>query len=228
MSRPVNRTHMNKLNYRRIIRNTGLATLTAGMIAGFYYSMPDNPDSHRLSVATAYTAIVLLTLALILGPLRALRRRTTLLNNYLRRDVGIWTGLVSLLHIWTGLHSHFKGQMWQYFVFPERLWSRTIIPVRYDPFGIANWTGLGAGLLLLLLLALSNNFSLRSLGPERWKRLQQWIYYAGSLILLHTAIYQYLSSRSPAYVVLFIAIATTAISLQLRGRRLIRSGNSRT
>lgn len=213
---------MRKTDYRRIARNLGLAALTGGMLAGFYYSFPDRPDTHRLSLATAYTAIALLALALIQGPLRVIRRRSSQLNNYLRRDIGIWTALVSLLHIWTGLHSHFKGQMWQYFVFPERLWSRTIIPVRYDPFGIANWTGLAAGLVLLLLLLISNNAALRSLGPARWKQLQQWIYYAGCLILLHTVIYQYLSSRSPVYVLLFVAISSVTLYLQFRGRSLVK------
>ena len=45
-------------------------------------------------------------------------------------------------------------------------------------FGFANFTGLGAALLFLMLLAISNDLSLRTLKGRRWKSMQRWTYVA--------------------------------------------------
>ena len=57
------------------------------------------------------------------------------------------------------------------------------IPVRYDLFGFANWSGLAATALLVLLLLISNDVSLRTLGSRRWKAWQRWTYWAGALVV---------------------------------------------
>ena len=43
-------------------------------------------------------------------------------------------------------------------------------------FGLSNETGLIAALILLVLLATSNDASLRNLGLARWKSWQRWNY----------------------------------------------------
>jgi DMSO/TMAO reductase YedYZ heme-binding membrane subunit len=40
--------------------------------------------------------------------------------------------------------------------------------------GFANFAGLGAALVFLMLLAISNDLSLRTLKTRRWKSLQRW------------------------------------------------------
>ena len=51
-------------------------------------------------------------------------------------------------------------------------------------FGFGNDTGLIAALLFLLLLAISNDVSLRRLGAQKWKSLQRWMYAAVVLTIL--------------------------------------------
>jgi DMSO/TMAO reductase YedYZ heme-binding membrane subunit len=57
-------------------------------------------------------------------------------------------------------------------------------------FGFANYVGAGAALLFLMLVTMSNDFSLRSLGTRRWKSLQRWAYAAVSLTVAHGIAYQ--------------------------------------
>jgi sulfoxide reductase heme-binding subunit YedZ len=54
--------------------------------------------------------------------------------------------------------------MWMYFF-------KRLHPLRLQDtqFGFANFTGLGAALLFLMLLAICNDLSLRGLKTRRWK-----------------------------------------------------------
>jgi methionine sulfoxide reductase heme-binding subunit len=56
---------------------------------------------------------------------------------------------------------------------------------RHDQFGLANYTGLAATLLLVFLVALSNDFSLKRLSAPWWKRLQRWNNALFALVLVH-------------------------------------------
>jgi sulfoxide reductase heme-binding subunit YedZ len=92
-----------------------------------------------------------------------------------------------------------------------------IIPIRYDLFGFANYTGLGATLLLALLLALSNDFSMRKLGSGRWKNLQRLNYILFAFVFLHGAAYQFLEKRMISYVVTFALMIAVVVVIQLAG-----------
>jgi len=61
--------------------------------------------------------------------------------------------------------------------------SKRLVP-RSDSFDFANYTGLIAALIVVLLLALSNDASLRVLGKKRWKFLQRWNYAVMVLVVL--------------------------------------------
>ena len=89
--------------------------------------------------------------------------------------------------------------------------------MRIDPFGLTNYAGLGATLILLLLLSLSNNASLRSLGAKRWKSLQRWNYAGALLVVAHGAVYQIIEKRTSGFVVAFAAIALLALAMQFAG-----------
>lgn len=157
---------------------------------------------------------------MILGPLNVLQGRRNALNQYLRRDVGIWAGVLGLSHVAFGLQVHMSGKMWSYFVFPAD--QPHLLPLRYDPFGLANYTGLAATLVLILLLALSNNISLRTLGGVRWKRLQRGTYVAAGLTVVHGAVYQLLETREAIFIVLFALLVALAATLQVTAFRRIR------
>jgi methionine sulfoxide reductase heme-binding subunit len=164
----------------------------------------------QLSIATAYPALFLTATAVSIGPWNVLRGRTNSVSFDLRRDLGIWAGIMALLHTGIGLNVHLRGRPWLYFIDQH-------YRVRHDLFGLGNDTGLLAALLFLLLLAISNDLSLRRLGTRTWKSLQRWTYMAVALTLVHAVAYQLVEKQQPAYdELLWATIATTGM-LQIAG-----------
>ena len=201
---------------RRFARNGGIVTL-----ALFVYFIVVTVTSYssqvlfRLSMATGYTSVALIGWALLIGPWRVLRGRSAPVSTDLRRDVGIWGGLFGLAHVATGLFVHL-GDPLKYFIYRD---AKHAFPVRYDLFGFANWTGLAATLLLLLLLVISNDISLRRLGSRRWKAWQRWTYWAGALVVAHGLAYQWIEKGNKGWVFVFVPVVVIVATLQLRGRQ---------
>ena len=175
----------------------------------------------RISLATAYVALGLLGVTLSLGPLNVLRERPNPVSFDRRRDFGIWSALFGLAHTAIGLTVHLRGRMWLYFLpAPE---SPGVLGLRTDPFGAANYAGLVAALLLLLLATISNDLSLRRLGTERWRTIQRWAYLLAGLTVVHGALYQLIEKQRLPLVGLFVALAAAVTVLQLAGRRRRRT-----
>lgn len=204
-----------KRGVQRAQRHLLLAVASLTLMSTVYFALGGNDRIFRLSMATAYAATAFLCVGLIIGPLNTLGKRPNPINQYLRRDVGIWAGLLGMLHVVFGLQVHMRGKMWLYFV-PEKVQT---IPLRFDAFGLSNYAGLVSTLLLLMLLAISNNMSLRGLGAVRWKRLQRSTYFAAGLAVSHGAIYQFIEGRQTGYVIILVLLTTAAITLQCAGRR---------
>ena len=205
---------------RRIARHVALAALTALGIGVIGFIVGAERRVQNLSMGTAYVGLGLLGWSLLIGPLNVLRRRPNPVSADLRRDVGIWGALVSCAHVVFGLQVHSPGRPWEFFV-----WGREqahTIPLRYDAFGFANWGGLAAALVLIMLLALSNDASLRRLGTATWKRLQRWNYAAFGVIAGHGVIYQALEKRTPAWIAIFAMTVLVVMALQLAGWRHMR------
>lgn len=205
---------------QRIRRHLLFSLLSLCIVATIYWWLEGEPGVFRLSMGTAYASAAFFCVAMILGPLNILRGRRNPTNQYLRRDVGIWAGILGLSHVAFGLQVHMRGKFWLYFVFPAD--QLHLLPLRYDPFGLANYTGLAATLVLVLLLGLSNNFSLRSLGGVRWKRFQRATYAAAGLTVVHGVVYQLLETRKAIFVVLFFAMIVLVAMFQMLAFRRIR------
>ncbi len=182
-----------------------------------YVTRPYPDVLTRLSFATAWPALVLLAATLIIGPWRALQRKSYALSVDLRRDIGIWAGMVGVLHAGIGQCVHMRWRPWLYYVYEK--WQ--VMPVRYDVFGLSNYTGLIAALVLLVLLATSNDLSLRRLGLARWKGWQRWNYACFTLAAFHTLGYLVgIEEIKPAFIaVAAICIAATAILQTLAWRQ---------
>jgi len=174
----------------------------------------------RLSIATAYAAFFLLLAALVFGPWNVLSGKPNPLSFDLRRDVGIWAGILALAHTAIGLNVHLRGRPWLYFV---DLHNR----VRHDAFGLANDSGGVAAMLLLLLLAISNDLSLRRLGTKKWKSLQRYTYAAAGLTVIHGVTYQHVEKRHIAYEIALWGSAGLIAALQLAGWRAPRAQEAR-
>lgn len=204
---------------RRIRRHIGLAVASAALTAGVFYLVQSEQALVRLSMATAYVGLALLGAALATGPSNVLRSRPNPVSTDLRRDIGIWAGVLGLVHVAAGLQVHMGGDIWQYFFYPPA--PRRLL-VRLDPFGLANYSGIGGTVILAVLLALSNDRSLRWLGARRWKMTHRSAYVGFVLVVGHGALYQLLEKRSLSFVALFAALAIAVTILQLAGFRRVR------
>ena len=168
-----------------------------------------------LSMSTAYTSLLLPGVTLVLGVLKVLRGETNPVSTDWRRDVGIWAALFGLAHVVIGLQVHAPGRMETYFVYPSE--ENHAFPLRLDAFGWANHLGLLAGLLLLMLMLLSNDWSLKRLGARRWKGLQRWNYAAFGLVLVHGVLYQILEKRIAGWVIAFASLNVLIVAMQIAG-----------
>jgi sulfoxide reductase heme-binding subunit YedZ len=170
----------------------------------------------RLSFASAWLALALLALTLAIGPWRTLRGKAPAVSLDLRRDIGIWAGMVGLFHAVVGQCVHLRGRPWLYYIYEK--WRA--MPLRYDMFGFSNYTGLAAAILLAVLLATSNDFYLRRLGNRKWKTLQRWSYWGAGFASLHTFGYLLgIETAKPGYMILAVLVIAATAILQVMGWR---------
>jgi sulfoxide reductase heme-binding subunit YedZ len=206
---------------RRLLRHLLLALIAAAITYIGYIASPPPDFRHRLSMGSAYASLLFLAATLWLGPWNILRRRANPVSFDLRRDLGIWSGILALLHTGVGLTVHLRGRMWMYFF--KRLHP---LAIQNNQFGAANFVGLASALLFLVLLAISNDLSLRTLGTQRWKSWQRWTYIAAILAVIHGVLFQLVEKRHLPWVLVFASITLTATAIQLvaiaRSRRLAR------
>lgn len=139
----------------------------------------------RFTFATGYVALVLLGLTLLIGPANLLLRRRRPISNYLARDVGTWAAVFSVVHVIYGVDVH-GGLTLSGFL--NMLFRNDASPMT-NSFGLANWTGLAATVIVVGLLALSNNLALRRLKARTWKNLQRLNYAVFALVIAHAFFY---------------------------------------
>jgi len=196
---------------RRIRRHVVIALATLACTAIFCKLFSARRDLISLfSIGTAYPALFLTGAAVFVGPLNVLRRAPNPVSFDLRRDLGIWAGILALAHTAIGLNVHLRGRPWLYFIDQHNR-------LRHDLFGFGNYTGFIAALLFLMLFAISNDLSLRRLGTQRWKWLQRWTYAAVGLTFLHAIAYQQIEKRQLAYESLVWGMVALVCATQLSG-----------
>lgn len=208
-----------RLRRRLIQHHSVLALACSGASLLIALPLLDGSAAYRWSMATAYVGLILLAMTLSVGVWQVIRAGRAPLSSDLRRDLGIWTAIVGLVHVGVGLQVHMGSMLLYFFV---RNSSGAWMP-RVDPFGLGNWAGLGAALVLMLLLCLSNDWSLRRLGRSRWKALQRGAYACAVLVVLHGVVYQLLERRVAAGVVIFALTVGTVLVLQFIGFRRQRA-----
>jgi sulfoxide reductase heme-binding subunit YedZ len=204
---------------RRLLRHhLPLGLCSAAAVWLLYTSRSYSDVLTRLSFSTAWPALVLLTLTLLIGPWRTLRGKMPAVSLDLRRDAGIWAGTLGLLHTGVGQCVHLRGRPWLYYVYEK--WREHPVPLRHDIFGFSNFTGLFAALILLTALATSNDASLRAMGSASWKSLQRWNYACFALATIHTFGYLLgIESLKPLFIITAILCVIVAGFLQGAGYR---------
>ena len=203
---------------RRLLHHILIGVGSVGLTVIFMHLFPKRDFLSRVSIGTAYPALFLTAAALVLGPFHVLRRKHNPVSFDLRRDLGIWAGISALAHTAVGLNVHLRGRMWLYFV-------DTCHHPRLDAFGFGNYTGGVAALVFSLLLALSNDISLRKLGVERWKSLQRWAYAGVVLTAAHSIAYQQIEKRIPRFQVVLYLVFGIVVVFQIAGAFKTRQYN---
>jgi sulfoxide reductase heme-binding subunit YedZ len=200
---------------RRLLKHHAvLGAATCAALAALYWTRPYPDAISRASFATAYPALALLAATLLLGPWRVWRGVSNPVSNDLRRDVGIWAGSVSVAHAVAGQCVHLRGRPWLYYVYGPAEHHRGM---RHDLFGLANYTGLLGTLLVIALLATSNDLSLRRLGAVQWKKLQRWNYVVFALVAVHAFAFQSVEKQKAGWVTLTAICVGAAVLVQAAG-----------
>lgn len=205
---------------RRLLNHRLLVLASIVAFAGVYYVAPSKDGLARISLSSAYVAFALIVLTLAIGPINALRGVRLPVSNDFRRDTGIWACTWSIFHTVVGLQVHLRGRMVEYFLYPSG--ASLVARIRIDMFGMANYFGLLAAVLAVVLAAISNDWSLRMLGAPRWKRLQQLNYILFTIAVVHAVLYQIVEKRIPPFALAIGFLAGTALTLQT-ARALFRS-----
>ncbi len=205
---------------RRVRNHAALGAASLGAAWAVFAAVQSDDPLFRASIATAYVALGLFIITLGIGPCAALRGRRYPVSADIRRDFGIWSAVVAIVHVVAGLQVHLRGKMWEYFVQPVK---GVLLP-RIDAFGAANYTGLAATVILVALLATSNDASLRRLGTGRWRSLHALVTWGLVLTLVHAATYQFIENRRWETVVVLVALSVIVVWLRVAGIRRTAGG----
>lgn len=204
---------------RRLLTHVALALVSAGACWAAHLYVPRAEAAFVFMLGFGYISLAFIALTLLIGPINLLRQRRNPVSINLRRDVGIWAGITGCLHIVFALQLHFQGRVWFYFFAPVDGGFRPLL----NRFGIANWLGLAAAVILVLLLLTSNTLSLRRLKGKRWKQLQRLNYGLAVLVLLHTLLLQGNGQRQPIFMYVVLLMTLLVMVVQWWGMGLYRS-----
>lgn len=139
--------------------------------------------------AFGYGSLVLLCLALIMGPLA--RLWPTVFGRVLpgRRAAGIWSAMAAVVHLLYVLQ-FLKTPLTKLFTRPDFGQAPHMGPI-YDQVTIVSLFGLGALVILAVIALVSNDPAQRWLGPSSWKLVQQQAYTAFALVAGHLLVMRF-------------------------------------
>lgn len=205
------------LDVRRLWTHFILFLFTACVCLYFLSIRLEGGFIHLLTIVLGYLSLLYIVVTLAIGPLNLLVRRRNPVSIALRRDTGIWAAITGCLHVYFGLQTRFGGLLWPFFF--TRTSSGFYLP-QLSLFGLSNYAGLLATLLLIALLVLSNDITLRRMRGPLWKVLQRSNYVLFAFAVLHMLGYQAVLSREPvirdfSYAVVLVALIAQALGITL-------------
>ncbi len=203
-----------RLPSRLLRHHLPLLVLSFVSVATLYSTRPYSDVISRASFATAYPALALLATTLLVGPWNVLRRTANPVSSDLRRDLGIWAGILGVVHAAVGQFVHLRGRPWLYYVYGP---GEHRHGMRHDLFGLANYSGALGVLLLATLFATSNDLSLKRFGARKWKQLQRWNYAVFALVAVHSIAFQMVEKQKQPWVITVSICITAALIVQIAG-----------
>ncbi|TGG89969.1 hypothetical protein E4656_19725 [Natronospirillum operosum] len=145
---------------------------------------------HRWNRAFGDTALVLLALALTLGPLAVLFPRVRGWVVW-RRQVGIWAMVWALAHLAVILHAWVEWNLIRLFGFEYSPMFRRYIMHQHG-FGLANAVGILALVFGLLLMLSSSDRAVRWLTPTVWQQLHRGAVVFWWLVVVHVGYFLFI------------------------------------
>src|SRR5438045_9746696 len=97
---------------RRLVYHLFLGVACLGLTFLFMHLFPKRDLVYRLSIGTAYPALLLTSAALLLVPFHVLLRIPNPFSLDLLRDVVIWSGIAVVVSAAVGLNVHLLGRLW--------------------------------------------------------------------------------------------------------------------
>jgi sulfoxide reductase heme-binding subunit YedZ len=162
---------------------------TLGALA-FLESRAEWSPMHKWNRAFGDASVVLLSLAMAIGPLA---RLWSPMRRFLpwRRELGVWGTLLAIVHTAIILDGWLEWDLVRLFGYQFHPMLGSYVMLQHG-FGFANAVGVMALLYGVVPAATSNNRSQRFLGGSAWKFLQQGAYVLWALVVAHTAYFLYL------------------------------------
>jgi len=145
---------------------------------------------HRWNRALGDTSLVMVSVAMAIGPLA---RLTSVARRFVpwRRELGIHAVLLAIAHTVIILGGWIEWDMIRLFGYQLHPLTGLYVMLQHG-FGLANVIGIAALVYGVVLALTSNDLSQRRLGGPVWKFLQQGAYVLWMLIVIHTAYFLYL------------------------------------
>lgn len=193
-----------------------LPMLISGIIfCLIFYNLwkPTLPAIPFITYSSGYLSIFLLAFSLLLGPFNLMLKLKNPLSTYIRRDIGIFGGILGVVHSVVGLFMHFTGRPWLYFV--KEVGES--FAIRFGNFGLANYTGLFGTLILILLLVISNDYYVGKLKSVKWKNLQRFTYLMFILVIAHSVFYRLNAGNEDLIFYLYLPLFLVVLVFQLVG-----------
>lgn len=209
----------------RAARHLLLAGSSAAATVAAAAAAPPGAALDRASLTLSWLCLLFFAAVLLLGPWQVLRTGRVQTNQLLRRDLGIWCALVGLTHLAIAFAISMTPAYMQVYVYGAGAWPAPELRHR-----LYSWAVIGSlviAALFVLLLALSNNRSLRWLGPVWWKRLQRTSYVAFVLTVAHSIAFQVIESRTTVLVGALALLTLAVIAAQLAGWSSVRTTGRR-
>jgi DMSO/TMAO reductase YedYZ heme-binding membrane subunit len=193
----------------RLKHHTALTAFSAICLGIAAIIGPVQGIADRWSIVSAYLCLLLLGCALLIGPFHAIRNGRPLGNSYIRRDLGIWAALTGLLHFYL---ANVLSMNYEYLSrYVENSSLSPTAEIRSDLYTWGTVLGYVIAILFVVLLGLSSDRILRSVGLKWWKRLQRLSYFGFVFTCAHAFAFQVLESREMLWVL--IVLLTTALVL---------------
>ena len=171
-------------------RHVVVIVLAVVATALFLYSRAEWSPMHRWNRATADISLVLVALAMVLGPMSRLWRRFVVLLPY-RRELGIYAIILALVHFMIILIGWVQLDLMRLVGFEFHPGLQQYVMVQQG-FGLANLIGILALLYGAILAITSNDRSIKWLGNSVWKFVQQGTYVLWWLSVVHTAYFLFM------------------------------------